>query len=652
MIGAALTMSGRALVNRGAGRWRGTAGTLSMESGAAITNLAGASFDLELDAIVGDSGGAIGFINEGQFRKTGGTDAALFTTPFSNRGTLETLSGGLTLRGGGKHSGAFQVGEGSQLSFGGNHTLDAASTMSGKGTLSVLSGTVDFGGVVDVRGSHVFSGGGANLTGQYNAITNLVMITGGKANFSGSGVIAPASLVITNLGILGGVDPVSVRGPMRWGAGRMEGSGPVVAEQELEMIGGSLTMSGRALVNRGAGRWRGTAGTLVMERDSAITNLAGASFDLELDAIVGDSGGAIGFLNQGQFRKTAGTGTALFSTAFRNSGSMELLSGTLRFQGGFTQTAGSLLLRSSGQLESSGLLRILGGRLLGSGKVIGSITNQGTVHPGEGFGQLLIVGDYAQGPDGVLEVGLGGTQPITEHGQLSITNLAALAGSLVVDLAAGFEPSPNAAFEVLNYARRNGTFDVFRYPSNVVGMALEYSITNLLVRVINTPPIVDPIPDQLVDASGMISVKVNARDADVPVQTLRYALLDAPAGAAVDDQGMLQWIGVPTAPGYSTNLTVVVTDSGTPNLSVTRSFRVHVGDSPGLRAVSLRVGVPAAGSNTIAFRGIPGVLYHAEYSLDLMGPWFDLAHVTAAADGTWSAVDTTATNASRFYRAR
>ncbi|MCC6232807.1 MAG: hypothetical protein IT580_09200, partial [Verrucomicrobiales bacterium] len=256
-----LRLAGRALVNGGVGRWRGAAGTLSMESGAAITNLAGATFDLELDPIVADSGGAIGFINEGQFRKTGGTGTALFTTPFSNPGTLETLSGGLTLRGGGKHSGTFQVGEGTQLSLGGNHTLEVDSTMSGLGTLAVLSGTADFGGVVDVRGSLVFSGGVANLTGRYNAITNLVMITGGKANFSGSGVIAPGSLVITNLGILGGVDPVSVRGPMRWGAGRMEGSGPVVAEQELEMIGGSLTMSGRALVNRGAGRWRGTAGT-------------------------------------------------------------------------------------------------------------------------------------------------------------------------------------------------------------------------------------------------------------------------------------------------------------------------------------------------------------------------------------------------------
>jgi hypothetical protein len=653
MIGGALTMSGRTLMNRGAARWGGaTAGSLSMASGALITNLAGATFDLDLDTIVSESGGAGGFANDGLFRKTGGAGSSIFTTSFRNNGTLETRAGALALSGGGTHRGTFQIGADSQLSFGGLQNFTADSVLSGPGTLSVISGTANLAGLVDVSGPHLFSGGVANLTGRYNAITNQIVIAFGTANFSGTGSVTPSSLVISNTGVLGGTSLVTVRGPMKWIFGRIEGSGQVVAEGGLEMIGGALTMSGRTLMNRGAARWGGaTAGSLAMASGALITNLAGATFDLDLDAIVSDGGGAGGFANAGLFRKTGGSGSTAFTAAFRNSGTMELRVGTMALSGGFTQTAGNLLLRG-GQLASSRPVRILGGRMLGSGTVFGSITNAGWIQPGDGPGLLIVDGDYAQDRGGSLEVRLAGTQPVTNHDQLVISNLANLDGTLVATLAEGFDPAPNTTFEILRCKNRTGTFANLQFPSNTVGMTLEYSSSNVLVRVTNTRPLVDPIPDQTVDATGVLSLTVVARDADLPPQTLRYSLTNAPAGATIDGQGTLRWTATTLPSGASTNITVVVTDSGTPNLSASRTFLVRAGTQPGLSAVSLQFGVPAPGANTLTFRGIPSSTYHAEYGLSVLGPWFEFSTATAGADGVWSVVDPSATNVSRFYRAR
>ncbi|MCC7373757.1 MAG: cadherin repeat domain-containing protein, partial [Verrucomicrobiales bacterium] len=398
--------------------------------------------------------------------------------------------------------------------------------------------------------------------------------------------------------------------------------------------------------------WGGaTAGSLSMASGALITNLAGATFDLELDAIVADSGGAGGFANDGVFRKTGGAGVTTFTTPFRNNGSMELRTGKLQLNGGFTQTAGTLLLRG-GQLASVRPVRILGGRMSGSGTVLGSLTNAGWIQPGDGPGLLILDGPYTQDHGGSLEVRLGGDTPVRDYDQLVISNLAALDGTLVATLAEGFEPTLGAGFEILRCASRTGAFSTLQYPSNSVGMTLEYTSSNVIVRVTNTRPVLDPIPDQVLDASGSLSLTVIARDADLPPQALRFTLTNAPAGATIDDTGLLRWSTTSLQPGSSTNITVVVTDNGTPNLSASRTFLVQAGSSPGLAAVSLQFGVPAPGANTLSFRGVPGTTYHAEYGLSILGPWFDFASATAGSDGTWTVVDSSATNTYRFYRAR
>jgi len=80
-----------------------------------------------------------------------------------------------------------------------------------------------------------------------------------------------------------------------------------------------------------------------------------------------------------------------------------------------------------------------------------------------------------------------------------------------------------------------------------------------------------------------------ASDSDVPAHSLTYVLLDAPAGATIDTNGIISW--APTeAQGPSTNtVTTVVLDDGIPSRSATNIFTVvvqEINSAPMLPALS------------------------------------------------------------------
>ncbi len=124
------------------------------------------------------------------------------------------------------------------------------------------------------------------------------------------------------------------------------------------------------------------------------------------------------------------------------------------------------------------------------------------------------------------------------------------------------------------------------------------STTNSWLRVaLNTPPQINPIANQTVDELSALSFVISATDTDTPPNTLSYSLEGAaPEGASVDEfSGAFTW--TPTElQGPSSNYFVVrVTDSGTPNLSATTSFVVHVSEvntAPVLEPVPEQIGYP------------------------------------------------------------
>jgi len=99
-----------------------------------------------------------------------------------------------------------------------------------------------------------------------------------------------------------------------------------------------------------------------------------------------------------------------------------------------------------------------------------------------------------------------------------------------------------------------------------------------LVSLTNSPPILAAIADQTINEGDTLNLTVSATDADGPASALLFSLdPGAPAGASMNPTtGQLIW---PTteAHGPSTNqITVRVTDSGSPRLSDTRTFSVII----------------------------------------------------------------------------
>jgi hypothetical protein len=100
---------------------------------------------------------------------------------------------------------------------------------------------------------------------------------------------------------------------------------------------------------------------------------------------------------------------------------------------------------------------------------------------------------------------------------------------------------------------------------------------NVVVYRPNTPPVLSSILNQSVYANTLLTFTASATDTDQPPQTLTFSLgTGSPAGASITTNGVFTW--TPTAAqAPSTNaLSVIVTDSGVPQMSATNSFSVVV----------------------------------------------------------------------------
>jgi hypothetical protein len=114
----------------------------------------------------------------------------------------------------------------------------------------------------------------------------------------------------------------------------------------------------------------------------------------------------------------------------------------------------------------------------------------------------------------------------------------------------------------------------------------QMSATNSIKVVVyrpNTPPVLAALSDQTVYANTLLTFTASATDTDQPPQTLTFSLgTDAPTGASITTNGVFNW--TPTsAQAPSTNpVSVVVADSGVPQMSATNSFSVVVLQPPAL----------------------------------------------------------------------
>jgi uncharacterized repeat protein (TIGR02543 family) len=423
-----LTLSARTLENGGTIVLSG-AGGLAL-NGSVLTNRPGGLVQIQNAVPLSFGGGAARFDNAGTFRRVG-SGTTRVTVPLNNYGAVELQEGTLSVSGGGLNSGTIEAAGGTALVLAGSSlsvtfTASAASSITGAGSLTVSGGTANLGGLVNLGGTHTFSAF-ANLTGNYICTNNTLNVAGGSANFTGTGLITPATVTLSS-GALSGSSVVTVLSQMTWTGGAMNGSGgartiiPSGATLSISSPTG-VSMTARTLDNEGTVLWSG-AGNINLN-GAVITNRLDGLFQAQNNARFGFSGGVNRFDNAGTFRKTSSGTTTFFSgVSLNNYGTVEIRRGILQASGGYTSSSAALLNSA------------LGGTTAGAG-----------------FGKLQVAGTVN------------------------------LNGSLSVDLINGFLPATNDSFAVLTASTRNGSFANFYYPSNDVAMQLSNTSTSVIARV-------------------------------------------------------------------------------------------------------------------------------------------------------------------------
>ncbi len=429
-------LDNRVIENAGIATW--TAGGMVNTSTSTFHNLAGASFETQIDAAFSGAH----FINDGEFIRTTSTGSQSFSLTFDNAWTVDVQTGTLALNASGVHSGAFTVAADATLRFdSGTHDLGPTSSVTGDGTIVLDAASVVVDGTFAPSGPTQFSSG--NVI--FNVDTTLPTFT----QFGGS---------------LQGAATLTVQGLLTWTGGNMRGDGVTRADGGL-MLSGALKqiVDNRVIENAGMATW--TAGNMTNTTTSTFHNLAGATFETQTDATFSGAH----FINDGEFIKTTNTGSQNFSGPFDTTGTVEVLTGILNVSNDYTQTDGLTNIAAGAELQVSGAADFQGGGLIGNGLVDANVTSAATVAPGSSAGQLTIEGNYTQADlltnPGTLNIEIGGTVPIVEHDVLAVVGNAVLDGFLVIVPIGGFDPALRQQFTILTATGTvTGQFELVECP--------------------------------------------------------------------------------------------------------------------------------------------------------------------------------------------
>jgi len=172
---------------------------------------------------------------------------------------------------------------------------------------------------------------------------------------------------------------------------------------------------------------------------------------------------------------------------------------------------------------------------------------------------------------------------------------------------------------------------------------------SVMVREVNQAPVLAAIPSQNIPASGTLSLVVQATDSDLPVNGLTYSLdAGAPSNMTIHPSlGAIAWIPGAAFAGSTNQITVRVTDDGSPVLSGTQTLVVRVGD---LSETRIRGEQTPEGLLRLLLTGNIGRTYLIESSSDLTR-WSVVTNFVASQEVTEILEPALGRSESRFYRA-
>jgi RHS repeat-associated protein len=197
-------------------------------------------------------------------------------------------------------------------------------------------------------------------------------------------------------GTLNVVSELKVTGAMVWPGGVLTGTGRTLALGGMTMTGSQWFLDGHRLVSSGQTTITGTSNSnhVFFYNASTWTNALGATMDIQGNVNLKGEGST--FVNEGTLRTSAPTGSVAFNTVFNNSGTAEVLSGSLVLSAGGTTSANFVVspqtelvfgggthdLTTSSVLGSAGTVRYANGTVNISGQhvVPNMLVTEGTAN--------------------------------------------------------------------------------------------------------------------------------------------------------------------------------------------------------------------------------------------------------------------------------
>jgi PKD repeat protein len=280
-----------------------------------------------------------------------------------------------------------------------------------------------------------------------------VAVTGGTLTLSNNVNATVANFTHLN-GTIGGLGNLTSSGNYVWSGGTESGLGTNFDNGGLKVSGG-VTLSQRTICSAASDIF--TNGSISGGSGAVFKNLPGGKISIDDDFSM--FGASASLQNQGIIVKdgagdnasSAGSGISRIDWGVANTGTFMAQTGTLSFTASYLQTSGFTVL-TGGVISASVPLNIQGGSLIGSGTIVGSLTNNGTASPGfSGAGTLSVSGNLTCQPSSVIKVKLGGTTQGTGYDFISVTNAVVLGGTLQIWFSSGFQTAipPGAVFTIL-----------------------------------------------------------------------------------------------------------------------------------------------------------------------------------------------------------
>ena len=285
-------------------------------------------------------------LNAGILNITGGALAVAGTLDADSDSSVSLSGGTLTLDGVGSQTGAFTWTGGTLDGAEGLEVTSFASLLLSPGLL--LNTDLILGGSAQISGDGSVSGtGSVSNQGDLDVTGNVAMLIGFTNEATGT-------ITLTSTQSSGATQTsFSVVGSL------FDNQGAIVTEAGVggdRVIAADLINNGTVTVNSEA--------LIVGTSNAQLSNESGAVFTANADVTVTNAAG------------------------FRNSGNLSVAAAT------FLLGAGDFENAAGGVLAGDGTVQVLNG----------TFTNNGTINPGTSPGQLIIDGDFVQGPNGVLNI--------------------------------------------------------------------------------------------------------------------------------------------------------------------------------------------------------------------------------------------------------